>query len=234
MKCARLLFRQVVLDNSTNPPVDKDVDKDVSRAMSGHGDSRAKSGHDDSLLLQFTTTACSNCSRTSCRTFFSTPPAEHCMPTEARLRQKERLKLIKEKGQKPGKRKKHIEDGNDDCGDSLSGLGSDVALYGLDMHPAGIHIDSDHGDHDADMCMQVPASIPDGTGDIFSMIASLCYGQHNSVDLLELCGGTAGISKAAFRRGLASGGNIDLTTVVILATLRSKRPSTTTLTLVLS
>ena len=32
------------------------------------------------------------------------------------------------------------------------------------------------------------------------------------VDLLEICGGKAGTSQIAFRRGLSSGGNVDLTT----------------------
>ena len=42
--------------------------------------------------------------------------------------------------------------------------------------------------------------------------ATATTGYNNTVDLLEICGGTGGIIKAAFRRKLSSGGNIDLTT----------------------
>ena len=49
-------------------------------------------------------------------------------------------------------------------------------------------------------------------GTLFNVIASLCYGKHNTADLRELCGGTAGISKAAFRRGLSFGGYLGLVT----------------------
>ena len=157
------------------------------------------------------TPACLNCTCTACTTYFSKrrslkdrtghpprppAPAEQALPTEARLRAKERLKEQKAQGKKPVKRKKHVEDGTDDCGDALSGLGSAVSLLGLDLPPED-PADSDESD-DADVFYHVPKVIPDGTADIFSVIASLCYGKHNSVDLLELCGGTAGISKAAF------------------------------------
>ena len=47
---------------------------------------------------------------------------------------------------------------------------------------------------------------------MYSAVAHLCYGKHNAVDLLELCGGAARISKVAFKRELVSGGNLDLAT----------------------
>eukprot|EP00974_Lingulodinium_polyedra_P030745 2959555-Lingulodinium_polyedra.AAC.1 len=47
---------------------------------------------------------------------------------------------------------------------------------------------------------------------VFSAVASLCYGYNKSVDLLELCGGAGRISQVAFCRGLVSGGNLDLRT----------------------
>ena len=53
-------------------------------------------------------------------------------PTDARIAQKERLKAMKERGEKPKKKKIPVEDGNDDCGDSLDGLGKDIILYGAD------------------------------------------------------------------------------------------------------
>ena len=45
-----------------------------------------------------------------------------------------------------------------------------------------------------------------------SAVADLCYGYNNTVDLLELCGGKGNISKVAFKRGLVSGGSLDLAT----------------------
>ena len=54
------------------------------------------------------------------------------LPTEARIAQKARLKKMAEKGEKPKRRKQIVEDGNDDCGDDVSGLGSDVHLFGSD------------------------------------------------------------------------------------------------------
>ena len=52
---------------------------------------------------------------------------EEAHPTEARIRQKEKLKKDKEAGIKPRKRKFKVEPGSDDCGDDISGLGKDVA-----------------------------------------------------------------------------------------------------------
>eukprot|EP00959_Pyramimonas_sp_CCMP1952_P037184 777920-Pyramimonas_sp.AAC.1 len=45
--------------------------------------------------------------------------------------------------------------------------------------------------------------------DVFSIIPTLCYGRHNKVDMLELCGGIGGIFQLAFSRGMSSGGNLD-------------------------
>ena len=54
------------------------------------------------------------------------------LPTDARIAQKERLKQMKEMGIKPKKRKQHVEEGTDDCGEDLSGLGDNIILYGCD------------------------------------------------------------------------------------------------------
>ncbi len=62
------------------------------------------------------------------------------------------------------------------------------------------------------MFLQIPTTVQDGTTNVFSAITSLCYGKHNAVDLLELCGGEGRISQVAFKRGLESGGNLDLVT----------------------
>ena len=54
-------------------------------------------------------------------------------PTEGRIKQKERLKKLKEQGIEPTKKKKYTEPGNDDCGLDLSGLGSDIYILSCDV-----------------------------------------------------------------------------------------------------
>ena len=69
---------------------------------------------------------------------------------------------------------------------------------------------------DSDLFITVPSCITDNHTNVYSAISTLCYGTNGSVDILELCGGTGGITHAAFRRGMSSGGNLDLTTQVDL------------------
>ena len=57
------------------------------------------------------------------------------MPTEARLRQKAKLKADKEAVLKPKKRKTCVEPGRDDCGEDLSGLGKDTTALCADLIP---------------------------------------------------------------------------------------------------
>ena len=128
-------------------------------------------------------------------------------PTEARIRQKDRLKKLKEAGLKPKKKKIYTEPGDDDCGNDLSGLGPDAVLYSCDVQLEAI----DSSDED-DMFITIPLTIRESTTNVYSAVAHLCYGNNNRVDLLELCGGEGRISTIAFRRGLLSGGNLDLTT----------------------
>ena len=61
------------------------------------------------------------------------PPSIGTFPTDSRIKQKERLAEMKAKGLKPKKKKQIVEDGKDDCGDDLSGLGKDIVLYGHDF-----------------------------------------------------------------------------------------------------
>ena len=51
------------------------------------------------------------------------PISATTLPTDARIRQNERLAKMKEAGIKPKKKYKYIELGNDDCGDDISGPG---------------------------------------------------------------------------------------------------------------
>ena len=133
------------------------------------------------------------------------------LPTEARLRQKQRLKQDKEAGIKPTKRKHVVEPGTDDCGDDLTGLGPDIALLSFDVAPEHLE-DDDTDDDDYDCFFSIPTTITDNHTSIESAISYLCYGKYNRVDLIELCGGQGRISTVAFRRGLESGENLDLVT----------------------
>ena len=136
----------------------------------------------------------------------STSSTTQAFPTEARIRQKAYLKDLKEKGLKPKKRKTEIEFGNDDCGDDISGLGPDITLLGYDTY-----IEPIDSSDDEDMFYFIPMP-QDNTTNVFTAIAHLCYGRDRYVDILELCGGKGKISNVAFRRGLSSGGNLDLVT----------------------
>eukprot|EP00959_Pyramimonas_sp_CCMP1952_P158294 3310514-Pyramimonas_sp.AAC.1 len=65
-------------------------------------------------------------------------------------------------------------------------------------------------DDDEETFITLPAGLPaDAHAVVFSIIPTLCYGRHNMVDALELCGSAGGISQSAFSRGLSSGGNLD-------------------------
>ena len=53
-------------------------------------------------------------------------------PTEERERQKVKQKAMKEAGLEPRKKKFKMEDHHDDCGNDLSGLGSEIIQYAAD------------------------------------------------------------------------------------------------------
>ena len=133
---------------------------------------------------------------------------EELLPTEARVRAKVRLKSMKEAGIKPNKKIKYIEPGNDDCGEDLSGLGSDIFALSCDVILENV----DSSDDD-DFHIAVPIQINDSETKFHSITTYLCFGTCDAVDILEICGGEeARISQVGFKRGLSSGGNIDLTT----------------------
>ena len=136
------------------------------------------------------------------------PCEQTTLPTESRIRRKLYLKKLKEQGLKPSKRHKDIEPGTDDCGEDISGLGKECILLSCDVLCEGV----DSSDDDSRLHESIPMTIKDPMGNVESIIAYLCYGKYNEVDLLELCGGDGRISQIAFRRGLTSGGNLDLTT----------------------
>eukprot|EP00959_Pyramimonas_sp_CCMP1952_P244621 5113421-Pyramimonas_sp.AAC.1 len=53
-------------------------------------------------------------------------------------------------------------------------------------------------DEEDDLFLTLPTSMPDTHADMYSIVATLCYGHNNCVDMLELCGGEGGISELAF------------------------------------
>ena len=60
--------------------------------------------------------------------------------------------------------------------------------------------------------MTIVSTVKTTYTNVYTAVATLCYGRYNQVDLIELCGGSGRISQVPFRRGLESGGNLDLTT----------------------
>eukprot|EP00959_Pyramimonas_sp_CCMP1952_P388589 8142425-Pyramimonas_sp.AAC.1 len=113
-------------------------------------------------------------------------------------------KADKEAGIKPRSIPNIVEEGNDDCGDDLKGLG--CSTYYTD-----VALDSDtKSDDEEETCITLPAGLPaESDADVLSITPTLFYGRPNNVDMLELCGGSGGISQLAFSRGLSSGGNLD-------------------------
>ena len=61
------------------------------------------------------------------------PSSTTTLPTDARIRQKERLTKLKEAGLKPNKKPKFTEPGTDDCGDDISGLGPEAIMLSNDV-----------------------------------------------------------------------------------------------------
>ena len=108
--------------------------------------------------------------------------------TEARIRQKERLKKEKEAGRKPKKRIQTIEPGCDDCGDDLRGLGKDIVLLSSDAINEDPNCDNDE--------------------DIFLMNLPLCYGYDNKADIIEIGETNGKLSQAMLISGLTSGGYV--------------------------
>ena len=95
------------------------------------------------------------------------------------VNKKKKLKAEKEAGIKPRKIPKKVEQGDDDCGEDLKGLG-DVKAYFSDVP---LESDSD----DEELFLSLPAGTPADThADVFSIIPALCYGRNNEVDMLEL------------------------------------------------
>ena len=107
----------------------------------------------------------------SAQTTAMTQTEETALPTESRIKQKERLKAEKEAGIKPRQPSKHIKDGNDDCGEDLSGLGKDISSCLGGATPEDLE-----GSDDEDESLFMPFSQPSSRtrADVFSIIQALC------------------------------------------------------------
>ena len=106
----------------------------------------------------------------SSQTAAMTQTDEVTLPTESRIKQKERLKAEKEAGTNPRKIKEHIEDGSDDCGeDDSSGLGKDISKFPGDVIPEILESSDDDEEY---LFISLPPRIPDTHADAFTTTAS--------------------------------------------------------------
>eukprot|EP00974_Lingulodinium_polyedra_P049159 4725510-Lingulodinium_polyedra.AAC.1 len=60
---------------------------------------------------------------------------------------------------------------------------------------------NEDSDEDGHLFIRILSPMTETNTNVFSAVASLCYGYNNSVDMLELCGGVGIISQVAFSRG---------------------------------
>ena len=148
-------------------------------------------------------------------------------PTEARERQKAREKRAKETGVTLSvqKRKKHVENHFDDCGDDISSIVKNIDTY----HAIAINHDelSESSDEDdytylsymmwgSNMLHSV--KISPNILQASNMEEAVCLLQAigPGIDIAELCGGVARATTLAVRRSLRAGPNFDLITGVDL------------------
>eukprot|EP00959_Pyramimonas_sp_CCMP1952_P212718 4450880-Pyramimonas_sp.AAC.1 len=59
-----------------------------------------------------------------------------------------------------------------------------MATWSTDVPTELISSDEDDG-----LFLTLTTSMPNTRADIYSIVATLCYGRNNCVDMLELCGG---------------------------------------------
>ena len=140
-----------------------------------------------------------------------------CFPTEERMRQKERLKKMKEAGVKPKTRQVHVEDHHDDCGSDHSALAPFMHLevteqqqqqqHEMILHQALDALDNFEYVHLSSHCYHA-----DNVQTALNMLAPL----ESKVDIVEICGGSARTSQICIRKHLKVGRNFDLVTNVDL------------------
>ena len=148
-------------------------------------------------------------------------------PTEARERQKAREKRAKETGVTLNvqKRKKHVENHFDDCGEDISSIVKNIDTY----HATAINHDelsesSDEDDYSYLSYMMWGSNmlhsvkISPNILQASNMEEAVCLLQAigPGIDIAELCGGVARATTLAVRRSLRAGPNFDLITGVDL------------------
>ena len=132
-------------------------------------------------------------------------------PTEERMRQKQRLKKMKEAGIKPRTRAVHVEEKYDDCGTDTSALSefldlNEPAEPALDAALTFIAVDIlDNFELKLEGIQTYYAT------DLKEALHVLACVQ-SKVDIVEVCGGTARTSRIAIRKHLKVGCNFDLVT----------------------
>lgn len=132
-------------------------------------------------------------------------------PTEERMRQKQRLKKMKEAGIKPRTRAVHVEEKYDDCGTDTSALSefldlNEPAEPALDAALTFIAVDIlDNFELKLEGIQTYYATDLKEALHVLACIQS-------KVDIVEVCGGTARTSRIAIRKHLKVGCNFDLVT----------------------
>lgn len=133
-----------------------------------------------------------------------------CFPTEERLKQKERLKKMKDAGLKPQTRQVHVEDHHDDCGTDHSALAPFLFLEASDPHQQHYErvlyqaFDVMHNFE------YIPISNHCHYADNIQIALNVLAPLASQVDIDEVCGGSARTSTIAFRKHLNVGRNFDL------------------------
>ena len=80
---------------------------------------------------------------------------------------------MKELGFKPKKKAIHVEEGKEDCGDDVSGLGKDITLFSYDVYEETASSD------EKVTYLQVPRRVPgdlDTIASVYFVLSSPCYG----------------------------------------------------------
>eukprot|EP00959_Pyramimonas_sp_CCMP1952_P415569 8707765-Pyramimonas_sp.AAC.1 len=75
--------------------------------------------------------------------------------------------------------------------------------------PPVVIVDELESDDDRSLFLTLPSGFADACADVFASVPTPCYGRGSCVDVLELRGGTGGMSHFAWKRNLAPGGNLD-------------------------
>ena len=166
-------------------------------------------------------------------------------PTDSKVREQEARRAAKAAGEEivRVKRKKHVEDHNDDCGEDLSSISTeDPSGESTSMFSGEWVLDTDSSDEEDDLVDPIATGVLTTmlygpTADLhhyvdnlkvfvasniqeFSLVSSQ---RPSTIDIAEICGGQSRTSKLAVRKRLKVGSNFDLVTHTDLADPRDAR-----------